>query len=49
LPTSFDIAKGRGLGMRLTKALAQQTEASVGIKRHVRGTEFVVELPLVAT
>lgn len=49
LPPSFDIAKGLGLGMRLTKALAQQTEASVDIKRHVRGTEFVIELPLVAT
>ena len=49
LPPSFDIAKRRGLGMRLAKALAQQTEARILITRHAPGTEFVIELPLEAT
>ncbi len=49
LPPSFDIDKRRGLGMRLAKALAQQTEAHILITRHAPGTEFVIELPLEAT
>ena len=49
LPPSFDIAKRRGLGMRLAKALAQQTEARILITRHAPGTEFVIDLPLEAT
>ena len=46
LPTDFDIAKGKGLGMRLTMALAQQTEAVISAHRLGKGSQFVIELPL---
>lgn len=46
LPPNFEIGRGQGLGMRLTAALAQQTEASVRVDRLAKGTAFVIELPL---
>lgn len=46
LPPNFEIGRGQGLGMRLTMALAQQTEASVRVDRLAKGTAFVIELPL---
>ena len=49
LPPTFDTEKKRGLGMRLAKALAQQTEAKMTVHRLAPGTEFVIELPLTAT
>jgi hypothetical protein len=35
--------------MRLAKALAQQSEAKITVKRLAKGTEFVIELALVGT
>jgi two-component sensor histidine kinase len=32
-----------GLGMRLIRALVQQTEAKLRIERHERGIEFVLD------
>ena len=48
LPPAFDLEKrGRGLGMRLTMALAQQSEAKIAVKHLAKGTEFVIELALI--
>jgi two-component sensor histidine kinase len=48
LPPAFDLEKrGRGLGMRLATALAQQSGAKIAVKRLAKGTEFVIELALV--
>jgi two-component sensor histidine kinase len=50
LPPAFDLeSRGRGLGMRLAKALAQQSEARITVKRLANGTEFVIVLALVGT
>ena len=50
LPPAFNLEnRGRGLGMRLAKALAQQSEAKITVKRLAKGTEFVIELALVGT
>jgi two-component sensor histidine kinase len=46
LPPDFEMGRGAGLGMRLTMALAQQTDAAVAINRHTSGTEFVIEVLL---
>ena len=46
LPPDFEIGQRGGLGMRLTMALAQQTDAVVRADRLEKGTEFVIELPL---
>jgi two-component sensor histidine kinase len=44
LPVDFATGKGVGLGMRLIRALVQQTEAKLRIERHERGTEFVLDI-----
>jgi two-component sensor histidine kinase len=49
LPASFDLAKSKGLGMRLVRAFLQQLEATVVINPQPRGTEFVVLVPLEPT
>jgi two-component sensor histidine kinase len=46
LPASFDLAKSKGLGMRLVRAFLQQLEATVVRNPQPRGTEFVVSVPL---
>jgi two-component sensor histidine kinase len=46
LPTSFDMAKGKGLGMRLVRAFLQQLEAKVVLNPQPRGTEFVALVPM---
>lgn len=46
LPASFDLAKGKGLGMRLVRAFLQQLDATVAINPQPRGTEFAVLVPL---
>jgi two-component sensor histidine kinase len=46
LPADFEMGRGTGLGMRLTMALAQQTDAAVRTNRLASGTEFVIEVPL---
>jgi two-component sensor histidine kinase len=45
LPPDFEIDGKAGLGMRLIKALAKQAHAPFRIERHVRGTEFILEIP----
>jgi two-component sensor histidine kinase len=45
LPADVEIDKKVGLGMRLIRALAKQSQARVRIVRHARGTEFVLEIP----
>jgi two-component sensor histidine kinase len=46
LPADFETDKSGGLGMRLARALAQQTGAELRTERHARGTEFVLEIPV---
>jgi two-component sensor histidine kinase len=46
LPAQFDLAKSKGLGMRLLRAFLQQLDATVAINPQLRGTEFVVTVPL---
>lgn len=45
LPANFDLAKSKGLGMRLVRAFLQQLEATVVLNTQQRGTEFVVLVP----
>jgi two-component sensor histidine kinase len=42
----FEVTKGHGFGMRLVKALAQQTHGQFRIERHPRGTEFILDIPI---
>ena len=46
LPSTFDLARAKGLGMRLLRSFQQQLDATVTINPHPRGTEFVVAIPL---
>jgi len=46
LPSDFDIQKGKGLGMRMINAFAQQLGTEVTMKRLTPGAEFSVLLPL---
>jgi two-component sensor histidine kinase len=46
LPSDFESNQGVGFGMRVVKALANQARARLRIERPVRGTEFILELPL---
>ena len=46
LPNDFDLDRGDGLGMRLTMALAQQSNAEVRASRLGTGTEFLITMPL---
>lgn len=46
LPPDFDLAKTKGLGMRLVKAFVQQLHASITLNSQPQGTEFVVLVPL---
>jgi two-component sensor histidine kinase len=45
LPATFDVNDREeiGLGMRLTRALAEQAKVRLHIERHPRGTEFIIE------
>lgn len=46
LPPGFDPAQGKGLGMRITRALASQLDASLEVRAPAQGTEFVLAVPL---
>lgn len=46
LGPDFEVTKGHGFGMRLVKALAQQTHGQFRIERHPRGTEFILDIPI---
>jgi two-component sensor histidine kinase len=45
LPANFDLARPKGLGMRIITAFASQLGATLAIRRHVPGTEFVLTIP----
>jgi two-component sensor histidine kinase len=49
LPPNFDMAKSKGLGMRLVRAFTKQLGATISTNSSARGTEFVVVFPLAAT
>lgn len=46
LPRGFDIARSKGLGMRIVAAFASQIGAALAVHRRSPGTEFTLELPL---
>jgi two-component sensor histidine kinase len=48
LPPAFDLAKARGLGMRLVRAFLQQLTATIAVKSTSQGTEFIIGIPLEA-
>jgi two-component sensor histidine kinase len=48
LPEGFDYRKSKGLGMRIVSAFLTQLQASLSIENRSPGTEFVLEIPLVA-
>jgi two-component sensor histidine kinase len=45
LPADFDLAQPKGLGMRIITAFASQLGATLAIRRHDPGTEFVLTIP----
>jgi two-component sensor histidine kinase len=45
LPADFDLARPKGLGMRIVTAFASQLGATLAIRRHSPGTEFVLTIP----
>jgi two-component sensor histidine kinase len=47
LPATFEV-QGKGLGMKIIKALVEQTGAKLEVRRHQPGSEFVIEIPLQA-
>lgn len=46
LPEGFQFGKGKGLGARMVRALAEQLNASLDVVAHHPGVEFVVTAPL---
>ena len=46
LPEGFQFGKGKGLGGRMVRALAEQLNASLDVVAHHPGVEFVVTAPL---
>jgi two-component sensor histidine kinase len=46
LPEGFQFGKGKGLGARMVRALAEQLNASLEVVAHHPGVEFVVTAPL---
>ena len=46
LPESFEIGKGKGLGTRMVRALAEQLDASLAVVPGNPGAEFIVTAPL---
>jgi two-component sensor histidine kinase len=45
LPPDFDIKSGPRLGMKLVNAFTTQLRATLDVKRHSPGTEFVLSVP----
>lgn len=45
LPRGFDLARPKGLGMRIVTSFVEQLNGTIEIRRHEPGTEFVVVLP----
>ena len=47
LPEGFQFGKGKGLGARMVRALAEQLNASLDVVAHRPGVEFIITAPLV--
>jgi len=45
LPADFDLARPKGLGMRIVTAFVGQLGGTLAIRRHNPGTEFVLTIP----
>jgi two-component sensor histidine kinase len=45
LPADFDLLTAPGLGMRIVRALSQQLNAGIEVRRLDPGTEFIVTIP----
>ena len=45
LPADFDLARPKGLGMRIVMAFVGQLGGTLAIHAHDPGTEFVVTIP----
>jgi two-component sensor histidine kinase len=45
LPKGFDLARPKGLGMRIVTSFVEQLNGTIEIRHHKPGTEFVVILP----
>jgi two-component sensor histidine kinase len=46
LPKGFEFGKGRGLGARMIRSLAEQLNASLDVVAHHPGAEFILTAPL---
>ncbi len=46
VPEDYEIDKSKGLGMRISVALAEQLGAKLRVVRQAPGTEFIVEAPV---
>ena len=46
VPKDFNVEKSAGLGMRIVAALLKQSAATLEIRNHQPGTEFIVEVSL---
>jgi two-component sensor histidine kinase len=46
LPAGFDANATKGLGMKIVRVLVAQTGATLSIREHQPGSEFVIEMPL---
>ena len=49
LPADFDIKSNKRLGMRLINSFTSQLKATLEIKRHAPGTEFILSVPSAAS
>lgn len=45
LPEGFDLARPKGLGMRIVTSFVEQLNGTLEIRHHEPGTEFVIMLP----
>jgi two-component sensor histidine kinase len=46
LPANFDMAKSKGLGMRIVMALTRQLDANITHQSSENGTEFILSIPV---
>ena len=46
LPAGFDADAAEGLGMKIVRVLVAQTGATLAIREHQPGSEFVIQIPL---
>ena len=46
LPADFDMAKSKGLGMRVVMALTKQLGGNITLSSGADGTEFILSIPI---